>query len=361
MYMNTIKGFSYKTWVFLFCVALVFIGGYFVFINYLPSQPFLSQNEEKDIEQEVALPIETGGVVETISSQSLHDPQGQISEWTVFNSKYFNLSFEIPSRFDVYDSKNYIAVAEKKYEVSDIGSNNAFFSIRRFDRNFTKEKAIADARRLLKNIKESQITIDGAEFLKIEADDYGRYEGVSAGKIVEVFFEKSLLHVESGRSDAVPTFDVLTVAEKIISTVRFSSATKWKTYANAQYGISFMYPSDYMEIFKEELVTSGVRLFGAKYESGYVGVMVIEQTFDFNNIQGLYGKVENSELRHIGTKIGYANIDGDAGCAATRIQTGLGQRTLLVSFSTCEMDDLRGLYTDRALQDEILSTFEFDK
>lgn len=225
---------THKVWVIPLVVVLVLVGGYFAFAKYRTMWPFSPQ-----VAMESPTPTSSPVVSPSLSPSISQSP---VSDWTTFNSKYFTLSFQVPAGFDVYDSQNYIAIAKGKYETYEIGSNNAFLTIQRFDQNFTKEKAIADARRLLKNVKESKITIDGSEFLKIEGDDYGRYEGTSAGKIIEIFFEKSILHVESGRSNPAPTFDVLATANKIISTIKFSSTANWKTYTNTQYGFEVKSP-----------------------------------------------------------------------------------------------------------------------
>jgi hypothetical protein len=146
--------------------------------------------------------------------------------WTTINSKYFTLSFSVPPDADVNDSQNYIGVSRGAFYENEIGSNNAFFSIARFDQYHTRDDAIAYARKLLKNQKESMITVDGSQFLKIEGDDYGRYEGESAGKIVQIFFTQSVLLVQERPGNKTQNFDVLTTANRIISTMKFSSTAK---------------------------------------------------------------------------------------------------------------------------------------
>ena len=143
-----------KAWIIPAVVVAVLLGGYFTFAKYQSMWPFSSQ---------VAMESPTPTPFSTRSpSLSPSVSQSPVNEWTAFNSKYFTLSFPVPVGFDVNDSQNYIAVAKGKYETYEIGSNNAFLTIQRFDQNFTKEKAIADARGLLKIVKESKITIDGS-------------------------------------------------------------------------------------------------------------------------------------------------------------------------------------------------------
>ena len=223
---------AHKVWAIPLVVVLVLAGGYFAFAKYQTLWPFSPQ---------VAVESPTP----TISLSPLPSvSQSTINDWTTFNSKYFNLSFKIPVGFEVSDSQNYIAVSKGKLQTSDIGSNNAFLSIERFNQNNTRDKAIAYARQLLKNKVESTITIDGAQFLKIEGDDYGRYEGDSAGKIIQIFFEQSVLLVQERPGNQTQNFDVLAIANQIIPTIKFFSTANWKTYTNTSVGYSMRYPSN---------------------------------------------------------------------------------------------------------------------
>ncbi|MCK9186224.1 hypothetical protein M0P48_02170 [Candidatus Gracilibacteria bacterium] len=232
-----------KVWVFIL-VLLILAGGYFGFAKYKMLWPFSSEVtvENAWIEEEITAdgtiltkpavdedttlttnPEKTTAVTPTTVPRV---SQTSVNDFTTFNSKYFNLSFQIPADFEVNDGQNYIAVSKGKYERSDIGSDNAFFSLQRFDQYLTRNDSISYARKLLKNKVESTVTIDGSKFLQIEGDDYGRYEGDSAGKILQIFFDKSVLLVQERPGNDTQNFDVLAVAKQIISTIKFSSTAK---------------------------------------------------------------------------------------------------------------------------------------
>ena len=124
------------------------------------------------------------------------------------------------------DNQNAIAVSKGPLQSYDIGGGSAFMTIVRFDERNTRNGEIALTRRLLKNQKESTITVDGSPFFMIEGDDYGRYEGSSAGRIMKIFFPKSVLEVQERPGNQTQDFDVMVTAKRIISTMNFSSAAK---------------------------------------------------------------------------------------------------------------------------------------
>ena len=161
--------------------------------------------------------------------------------WTDFSSKYFSLSFKVPPGYDVYDSPNYIAVAKGKYQTRDIGDDNAFFSIARFTGSYTKDKAVADLKLGLKNITNRSIVVDGSTFPTIEGIDAGRYEGSSAGKVLAIVFDKSLLYAIQWPLIS-KEFDGIDIAQQIISSLKFISTSGWKTYMNTQYGFEVKDP-----------------------------------------------------------------------------------------------------------------------
>jgi hypothetical protein len=55
-----------------------------------------------------------------------------------------------------------------------------------------------------------------------KADDYGRYEGTSAGRVVLVFFEASLLQIIERPAGKFQDFDPIAIGIDILSTARFS-------------------------------------------------------------------------------------------------------------------------------------------
>jgi hypothetical protein len=139
-----------------------------------------------------------------------------------FSSQYFTLSFKVPTGFEVTDNPNAIAVSKGPLQEYAIGGGSAFLTLVRYDQYRSRDDEIALTRRLLKNQKESMITVDGEEFFMIEGDDYGRYEGTSAGKIVRIFFPKSMLEIQERPGNEDQDFDPITIGKQILSTFRFS-------------------------------------------------------------------------------------------------------------------------------------------
>ncbi len=148
--------------------------------------------------------------------------QNNSDRWQSFRSAYFTLSFDIPLGFEVRDQKNTIAIAKSPYYTRDTGDDNAFFRLTRYDQYHTRESQIALYRKLLKNLQESSTITDGASFLTFEGDDYGRFEGDSAGKVVVVFFEASWLEIIERPANSNQDFDPIGIGKKILSTFRFS-------------------------------------------------------------------------------------------------------------------------------------------
>ncbi len=160
-------------------------------------------------------------------TQTYESLAGEKSDgWKAFNSQYFTLSFNVPAGFEVTDNPDAIAVSKGPLQSYDIGGGSAFMTIVRFDERNTRDNAIALTRKLLKNQKESTITVDGSSFFMIEGDDYGRYEGDSAGRIMKIFFPKSVLEVQERPGNQTQSFDVMVTAKNIIATMKFASTTK---------------------------------------------------------------------------------------------------------------------------------------
>lgn len=173
--------------------------------------------------------------VPTLSPEAPPVPSASI-QVERFNSKYFNLSFDVPSGFEVFDSQNLISISKGK---NDDFKDSTFLSIDRFDKQFTKEQSIAETFRLFKNRKESKVSIDGGQFLQVEGN-------IDGNKIIRVFFEKSLLQVEMpvrGGQD----FDVFLVADRIISSMTFFSAVKegYSPYSSSKYGFTVFLPKSW--------------------------------------------------------------------------------------------------------------------
>jgi hypothetical protein len=151
-----------------------------------------------------------------------YDDLAHADRWVPFQSAYFTLSFSTPSGFEVKDSKNYVAVAQSPYYTRDIGDDNAFMMLTRYDQYHTREGQLALYRKLLKNIQESQTIVDGSSFLTLKGDDWGRFEGDSAGKVAVVFFDASSLEMMERPANSDQNFDPVSIGEEILSTFRFS-------------------------------------------------------------------------------------------------------------------------------------------
>ncbi len=144
------------------------------------------------------------------------------SNWLPFKSSFFTLSFKTPSGFEVREDKNNILVAKSPYLTTDIGSDNAFFRLTRYDSNNTRESKLALYRKLLKNKQESTVSVDGSSFLILKGDDWGRFEGNGAGKVVVVFFDASWLEIIERPANSNQSFDPITIGNQILSTFKFT-------------------------------------------------------------------------------------------------------------------------------------------
>lgn len=155
------------------------------------------------------------------NSSSIAVPTPLPVSHTPFHSAYFTLSFSIPSGFEVKEDKNYVAIAQSPYYTRDIGDDNAFMRLTRYDRYRTREGQIALYRKLLKNFQESHTMVDGSSFLTLKGDDWGRFEGDSAGKVVVVIFEASWLEIIERPANKDQNFDPVGIGGQILSTFRF--------------------------------------------------------------------------------------------------------------------------------------------
>lgn len=143
-------------------------------------------------------------------------------DWQLFKSSYFTLSFKIPNGFEVKEDANHILIAQVPYYTRDIGDDNAFFNLIRYSKDNMKESKLALYRKLLKNKQESNITIDNTSFLVLKGDDYGRFEGDSAGKVNVIFFDASYLEIIQRPADSDQNFDPISIGNQIVSTLKFS-------------------------------------------------------------------------------------------------------------------------------------------
>ncbi|MDD5056127.1 MAG: hypothetical protein PHZ00_07740 [Candidatus Peribacteraceae bacterium] len=161
--------------------------------------------------------VVSGGQGSSESFSAAPLPQG-----IPFSSAYFTLSLVVPSGFEVRDQQNSIRIAKAPFTDRDIGDDNAFFGLTRYSQYNTQETENARYRKLLKNLKESTIVIDGSTFPTLSGEDWGRFAGSSAGKVFVVFFPKSWLEIIERPANADQSFDPLTLGRELLATMRFS-------------------------------------------------------------------------------------------------------------------------------------------
>jgi hypothetical protein len=143
-------------------------------------------------------------------------------DWLPFKSSYFTLSFKVPSGFEVKETQNHILVAKSPYYTREIGDDNSFLFLNRYDELNTRESMITSYKKSLKNWKESQVIIDGSSFLTIKGTDIGSFEGDSAGQIIAVFFNASWLQITERPANKDQDFDPIAIGNDILSTLKFS-------------------------------------------------------------------------------------------------------------------------------------------
>ncbi|MBX4211125.1 hypothetical protein KW783_04120 [Candidatus Parcubacteria bacterium] len=143
---------------------------------------------------------------------------------------------------------------------------------------------------------------------------------------------------------------------KILSTFKFTSpqadTSGWKTYTNTKEDLSFKYPADVFTTVKETDLWFGSGV------TGTLSVKINPQPFDPTNIQGMYGKIENAVPVSFSGGTGYKYQWGDAGCFAKIIERAVGQKTIRVTFGSCE-GDKNFIADDTEFQTKFLSTFNF--
>ncbi len=120
------------------------------------------------------------------------------------------------------------------------------------------------------------------------------------------------------------------------------------------------YPSNLLKKL-EDSTLEGVYLTSTEddvYGGAFIGVE--DKVFDPNNIEGMYGKIEDAKKVSIQGRDWYRYGSGDAGCGSDIYETGLDSgQTLKVSFSTCPEVDVYPIAEDELLKLKILETFIF--
>lgn len=142
----------------------------------------------------------------------------ETADWQTYRSDKFKLEFKYPPGFEVVERSSGLYLAKNKVEFYDIGSSNAFFIlISDPDAIFYIKDSIQ-----LKNLQVSTTVIDKRIFQKIQGDDYGRYEGDSAGKVLDISLgNNTTIHVEEKPGGKARDFNTIETADQILSTFKF--------------------------------------------------------------------------------------------------------------------------------------------
>jgi len=150
------------------------------------------------------------------------DTINEAEGWIPFSSSYFNLSFEIPRGFEVVENQNSIRIAKSPYTTYEIGSDNAFFSLRRYGEGWDRNSAQSYYRESLDNLKESTIIIDGTSFSVFRGEGTVLFDAdwFLGGKNTVVFFDASYVHINEENDESLA--DAIDLGEEILSTFRFS-------------------------------------------------------------------------------------------------------------------------------------------
>jgi len=174
------------------------------------------------VEKDAVTYVLSNGAIKSNNFEEFYKSFRFSTDWLPFSSSYFTLSFKFPSGFEVKEAQNHILIAKSPYYTVDIGGNNSFLYLNRYDERNTRESMIAYYKKSLKNWKESQIIVDGSSFLTIKGTDIGGFEGDSAGRIMAVFFDASWLRIMERPLNKDQDFDPIAIGNEILATFKFS-------------------------------------------------------------------------------------------------------------------------------------------
>lgn len=217
-------------------------------------------------------------------------------------------------------------------------------------------------------------------FVEIGAEGEGiNYYSISLNDkqtlvISKKYLNENILTSYQNNPDFIPFFEqgriVINIIEslKIIKTQTSAETESWKTYTSTKYGFSFKYPPTFISNGQEKYIPGNydnLNYSGPIFNDNNIGSIfpiIREEKFDQNNIQGLYGRITDYTKVSIGNKTGYLYSNGDGGCGGQEIQTGIGNRTLIFRFVSCEDGGPKkqiDFVDNPPLIKDILSTFIF--
>lgn len=257
-----------------------------------------ASDDSQSAQPAFALPEQANRSVEGDVQINTQEEQGRDSQqvkadWIPFESSYFTLSFKIPQGFEVKENQDHLLVAKSPYYTLDIGSDNAFLALTRYDENNTRERAIALYKKTLKNWEESSIVIDGSTFLAIKGIDVGSFEGDSAGRVVAVFFDASWLQIVERPANQDQDFDPIAIGNEILSTFKFSNKVSdgWQTFRSNDYSFGLRYPGDSL---KTE-TAFGQKVATVRYKDGAV---IREEALSDKYSLEIHSREDSSEAYH---------------------------------------------------------------
>ncbi len=139
------------------------------------------------------------------------------SEWTNFSSKYFTLSFKVPSGVEISEEQNSISLAYGM-PTSGMGYSNIFMTLIRYTGSITRENTIASFKATHADAVISTVKVDGLPFTRLEGTDRG-----NGTRMFAVFFEKSSAQAYIPSDELrYPMKDYISIGDQILSTFKFT-------------------------------------------------------------------------------------------------------------------------------------------
>lgn len=128
----------------------------------------------------------------------------------------------------------------------------------------------------------------------------------------------------------------------------------WQTYRNEEVGFKIMYP-EIWEFSEGVPPVSESALIGS---IGPIGIIVVDKELESDNIQGIYGRVDDEriEIVKVDGENGYMFRDGDAGCGGNIVQIPNNKKIIQLGFIDCDTDTQA-----EDFRSAMLSTFKFLK
>lgn len=133
-------------------------------------------------------------------------------------------------------------------------------------------------------------------------------------------------------------------------------SSDWQTYRNEKYGFEFQYPNSLFMRVGDGLTTEADFFSGENFK---ISVSYLGGKFDPKNINGIYGKIEDINIKKIVVdgKSAYMFREGDAGCGGYNVNIPQKASAVVMRFVDCEGDNM----VIENYRSKILSTFKFIK